>query len=267
MPAIALCADDYAQHEGIDDAVCKLLAAHRISAVSCMSTAPRWKAYAAPRLREQLMGDPCADTGLHLNLTEFFGRQASLPRLIARAYTRTLDKAALKADMARQFDAFEAGMRRQPHFVDGHQHVHQFPQVRSVLIEMLEQRYTRYRPWVRSTVPLAGLDGIKPAVLKWLGGAAMTRRLHKRGFRCNAGFGGVYGFDTDNYAGQFQQWINLAGEASLLMCHPASSESPNDPISAQRLVEFAFLRSDACGAMLAARNIRIVRMSSLLPPT
>jgi chitin disaccharide deacetylase len=266
MPAIALCADDYAQHAGIDDAVCELLTQGRLSAVSCMSTAPRWRTQSAPRLRELGSGADGSDIGLHLNLSERFGAApASLPRLIMRSYARAMDMPALRADFARQFDAFEHAMERAPDFVDGHQHVHQLPQMRDVLLDLLAQRYHGAKPWVRNTVPLKGMKVGKPAVLRLLGGAALAQRLRALGWSSNAGFGGVYGFDTPDYAGQFARWLDLAGEASLLMCHPASSVAEHDPISAQRLVEYAFLRSAACGAMLAARNTRIVRLSSLLP--
>ena len=46
---ITLCADDFALHPLVDEAVLRLAQAGRLSATSCMSTAPRWRA-AAPRL-------------------------------------------------------------------------------------------------------------------------------------------------------------------------------------------------------------------------
>jgi predicted glycoside hydrolase/deacetylase ChbG (UPF0249 family) len=259
--AIGLCADDYGQHAGIDDAVCALVAQGRLTAVSCMSEAPRWSA-AAARLREL----PGADIGLHLNLTErFVAPQAGLGALIATCYLRRLDPAALRATLARQCDAFEAAIGRAPDFIDGHQHVHQLPQVADALIELIDRRYGARPPWVRNTVPLAGLRGVKPTVLRALGGGSLARRLRTRAVPTNAGFGGVYGFDTPDYGEQVDRWLARARDGALLMCHPASATAAGDPISAQRLVEFAFLASPAFAAMLAARQVRLVRLSTILP--
>ena len=263
MKSIGLCADDYGQHAGIDDGVCTLVAQGRLTAVSCMSEAPRWPA-AAARLRE-LAG---ADVGLHLNLTERFGAPpASLPVLIAHAYLRQLDPAALRTALERQCDAFETAVGRAPDFIDGHQHVHQLPQVADALLALIDRRYAARPPWVRNTVPLAGVGGFKPRLLRALGGATLARRLQARGLPSNAGFGGVYGFDTPAYGALFGAWLAQARDGALLMCHPASAAFPGDAIAAQRVVEFAFLASPDFPALLAARQIRLVRLSTMLPGT
>ncbi|MES2152392.1 MAG: ChbG/HpnK family deacetylase [Pseudomonadota bacterium] len=260
--SIALCADDYAQHPGIDQAVCALLALGRLSAVSCLSEAPRWASHGAPRLREF----DGADVGLHLNLTERFGPpQASLAALIAASYLRRLDTGALRQRLERQFDAFEAGLGRAPDFVDGHQHVHQLPQVRELVLDLLAQRYGARLPWVRNTVPAPGTTGAKPALLRLLGGAALAVRLRQAGIGSNRGFGGVYGFAGDDYAARFAHWLARAGQAGLLMCHPGATLDAFDPISAQRLVEYRFLCSDAFPALLAAHHTRLASMTSMLP--
>ena len=284
--AIALCADDYAMHRGIDDAVCALLAQRRLTAVSCMSGAPRWRDQAAPRLREMAGGatanamagadadnvsdnitDNVADIGLHLNLTESFGQQnTSLARLIVQACTRRLDRDALRIGFARQFDAFEAGMGMAPDFIDGHQHVHQFPVVRDVLLELIDARYGDRKPWVRNTHAGSGAGAPSPkqALLALLGGRILARRLTAAGIASNAGFAGVYGFDSDDYASLFEQWLARAREGTLLMCHPAVSSSAHDPIGRQRQREYAFFSSAAFAPMLAAHAVRLVRLSQLL---
>ena len=274
--AIALCADDYALHEGIDDAVCALLAQRRLTAVSCMSGAPRWLSQAAPRLREMTGSGASAgalavaDIGLHLNLTESFGQQdISLARLIVQACARRLDLDALRINFAQQFDAFEAGMERVPDFIDGHQHVHQFAGVRDVLFELIERRYGARKPWVRTTLAGAGAGNASPkqALLALLGGRILARRLRTAGIPTNTAFAGVYGFDSDDYAGLFEQWLARARAGTLLMCHPAVSASAQDPIGRQRQLEYGFFSSAAFAPMLAAHQVRLVRLSSLLPPS
>lgn len=264
---IAICADDFAQHGGIDDAVCALLAQRRLSAVSCMCGAPRWLEQSAPRLREQ--GDG-ADLGLHLNLTEGFGESQDgeaiqrLPMLIVRSYCRRLDQTRLYDIIARQLDAFEAGIGKIPDFVDGHQHIHQLPMVRQVLLKILQTRYPGALPWVRNTLPANRKWRGKALLLRLLGGAALAQDLTAARIPSNHGFAGVYGFDTEDYAARFETWLQSAGSGTLLMCHPGQADEPNDPIGKQRLVEYAFLGSERFINMLATYRVRVERLSALL---
>lgn len=141
---IVICADDFGMNPGVDEAVLQLAAQGRLSATSCMSGAPRFRADAAALAASGLQ------TGLHLNFTEALGdaRGLYLPlsRLIALAYLRRLDGARLRAQIARQLDDFEDAMGRAPDFVDGHQHVHQLPQLRGALLAELERRYAAADP-------------------------------------------------------------------------------------------------------------------------
>ena len=63
---IYLCADDYAQNEGISDGIEALVQAKRINALSCMVTTPTW-AMRASRLKKHVTS---CYVGLHVNLTE-----------------------------------------------------------------------------------------------------------------------------------------------------------------------------------------------------
>jgi chitin disaccharide deacetylase len=260
---IALCADDYGQNQGIDDAVVNLLAARRLTAVSCFSTAPRWQMYSAPLLREHR---DVADFGLHLNLSESFGSTAtSLPRLIARSYLHLLDRDQLRTNLQIQFDEYEKAMGDIPDFVDGHQHVHQLPVVREVLLETLALRYAGQRIWVRNTVPAHSQWRGKAAVLKHLGGTALAKQLKKAGIATNHGFAGVYGFDTENYADQIAEWLQHAQLGMLMMCHPGFATQEQDPIGAQRPIEYQFLISPLFPAMLESHGIALKRISEITP--
>ncbi len=260
MTAIALCADDYAQNGGIDDAVCSLLAQRRLTAVSCMSDAPRWRDLSAPRLREH---GEATDIGLHLNLTEGHGAPApSLNTLILRCLAGLAPVEVARSLFERQCDAFEVGLGRAPDFVDGHQHVHQLPGLRQMVLDLIAGRYGARRPWIRNTVPLAGVSGFKSAVLAQLGGSA----LRASGWPTNAGFGGVYGFDSPDYARLFGHWLDCAQDGALLMCHPATNAGTGDAIGMQRTKEYHFLNSAAFSAALAERGIKLERLSRLLPP-
>ncbi|HQQ70207.1 MAG TPA: ChbG/HpnK family deacetylase [Alicycliphilus sp.] len=259
---ITLCADDFALHPLVDEAVVQLAQAGRLSATSCMSTAPRWRA-AAPQLLP-LRGR--IQLGLHFNLTEGHGgahAAHSLGQVLAAAYLRRLAPAQLRDAWRRQLDAFEDAIGGAPDFIDGHQHVHQLPGVREALLAELQQRYAgRAMPWVRSTVPAGSLwRDPKAAVIAALGGWQATRLLRRAGVPMNRGFGGVYGFDAPSaeaYGARMQAWLAQARDGSLLMCHPAAAEVPGDAIGAQRPVEFAYLMSEAFARDLRQQGCRLL---------
>lgn len=232
--SIVICADDFGMNPGVDEAVLQLAAQGRLSATSCMSGAPRFRADAAALAASGLQ------TGLHLNFTEALGdaRGLYLPlsRLIASAYLRRLDGARLRAQIARQLDDFEDAMGRAPDFVDGHQHVHQLPQLRSALLAELERRYAAAggaspivppdtasphaerpytarshtgssytgrpytgRPWLRYTgMRRAGAGPaalmVKAGIIELLGAHRFARMARRLGYSLNGGFLGVYGF-------------------------------------------------------------------------
>ncbi|GAB2461268.1 ChbG/HpnK family deacetylase [Comamonas humi] len=262
MKPIVLCADDYALHPAIDAAVQALAGAGRLSATSCMTTAPRWReaVQALPALRPRLA------VGLHFNLTEGFGQQAAagIGQRIAQAYTGRLDRDWLRTQWRMQLDAFENALGTPPDFIDGHQHVHQLPAARAAMLDELQRRYGDAPPlWVRSTAPAGRLAWQpKAAVIAALGGWALSRRLRRQGLARNRGFGGVYGFDAptpEDYGRHMDAWLQACGSGSLLMCHPADTVVQGDAIGAQRPVEYGYLRSEAFGALLRARNCAIVQ--------
>ena len=259
--SITLCADDYALHPLVDEAVVQLALAGRLSATSCMTTAPRWRA-AAPQL-VPLRGR--IQLGLHFNLTEGHGGAYPAHRLgqvLAAAYLRRLSPMQLQDSWRAQLDAFEDALGSRPDYIDGHQHVHQLPGVREALLAELRRRYgDGSLPWVRSTVPAGKLwRDPKAAVIALLGGWTATRLLRRSGVAMNRGFGGVYGFDAPDaaaYGAHMQAWLAQVQDGSLLMCHPAASVVPGDAIGAQRPVEFAYLMSEAFARALRQSSCHV----------
>ena len=259
--SITLCADDYGLHPAVDAAVQQLAEAGRLSATSCMTTAPRWPeaARALPALRSKLA------VGLHFNLTEGHGVQPNteLSIIIAKAYTGRFSLAHMRDAWCQQLDAFEDALGTPPDYVDGHQHVHQLPSVRAAMLAELEQRYGSARPWIRSTIS-AGKLGWQPkaAIIALLGGYTLTHQLRSMHWPMNQRMAGVYGFDAPSaaaYGALMQQWLSACEEGTLLMCHPADTPVAGDAIGQQRPVEFAYLRSAAFGDLLAAQQCRILQ--------
>ncbi|HVL75132.1 MAG TPA: ChbG/HpnK family deacetylase [Noviherbaspirillum sp.] len=258
---VALCADDYAQHPGIDAGILALLGLGRLTAVSCFATSPRWQTVSAPALRAHRAQ---ADIGLHFNLTEGFGKpMPSLHAVILRSLLRRLDPADVEQALTEQLDAFEAGFGQPPDFIDGHQHVHQLPGVREVVLKLIRQRYPGHPVWVRNTVPADRSWRGKPQVLKLLGGQSLAAALKRARIASNDGFAGVYGFDKADYASSFKAWLERARPGMLIMCHPAAQAYPNDEIAQQRVVEYRFFTSPRFDEMLAATRTSLVRLSRI----
>ncbi|HWI82010.1 ChbG/HpnK family deacetylase [Ramlibacter sp.] len=263
--SIALCVDDFGLHPGVNEAALRLAALGRATAVSCMTGAPAWQGGAAalrPLAPQQL------DVGLHLDLTQHpvdRALQRSLPSWWARSAAHLVGRERLRRELDAQLDRFEAAMGQPPAHVDGHQHVHQFPVIRDVLLRTLEARYPPpLRPWLRSTRPPAGAMG-KPWLLQRLGGAAFERLARAHGFACNRRLLGVYGFGgtAPGYQALLSQWLDAARDGDLLMCHAGLGSPEGDPIAAARRREYEVLAGDAFAALLARLHVQLVPLSRL----
>lgn len=272
MTTITLCADDYGLHPAINDGILQLIAQGRVHATSCMSTAPEWSK-AAQSLKPWQRK---IDLGLHLNLTEGFGIPApSLSHIIALSYTGLLRTAKMRAslitEIRKQFDAFSDALGCLPDMLDGHQHIHQLPGIRDLLLETIFTYYGAHpKLWIRSTQPCSKHLGSKSKLLGLLGGNTFTKRLHKYKLQTNHRFLGVYNFDIhspEDYAAHMSIWLKHAQDGALLMCHPAAQIVPNDAIGKQRWAEYNYLTSSACQQLFAQHNIRLTCLSAQLQET
>lgn len=269
---VVLCADDYAMNRGITGSILRLAAAGRVSATSCMTNAPDWRQCAA----ELPTGEDRLATGLHLTLTwgrslgpasrlAPQGRFGPLGRLLAIALSGRLPPDEVQAEIARQLDAFEGALGRPPDFVDGHQHVHVLSGIRGPLLAELRRRTLQGRVWLRDPT-----DGVGPIVARRLcaGKAAFVgslaagfgRRAHAAGFGTNLGFSGFSPFDPARSPDRdTRRHFSHLGPKPLVMSHPGLSDpDPADEIAASRAREHEYLGSDAFGALLAERRIRLV---------
>lgn len=260
---IVVCADDFGMHPGIDSAVLQLAGMGRLGATSCLvdgvSFARNAKALSVSGLQ----------IGLHLNFTEPLETGADpaalhLPvsALIARSYLRQLDEVRVGRQIVRQLDRFEAVLGRAPDFVDGHQHVHQLPQIRQCLMAELVHRYPHKRLWVRDTrmgrLGMTGPFRLKAAIIQGLGAASLVRLARGAGFAVNQGFLGVYDFrgGREAYGRLLKTWLGAAGQASVLMCHPASQPA-GDALGDQRVAEFEVLADKRMGAWLEEYGLSV----------
>jgi predicted glycoside hydrolase/deacetylase ChbG (UPF0249 family) len=257
---IIFCADDFGLNRPVNNGILALARQGRLSAASCMTTSAAF-ASDAPALAELTIGK-----GFHLNLTEAeTGTRIALRlrELIRRCYLHNIDVAQLRAGIEEQCDAFEQAFGAAPDYVDGHQHVHQLPVVREQLLQILQRRYGRRKPWVRSTRAPRGIapfgDRFKAWIIETLGSRELYRQARNAGFRSSRHLLGVYDFSGDaaRYLQKLDAWLAQAARGDVLMCHPASGAERDDAIGAQREVEFAALSDPALTAMLATHKVRI----------
>jgi predicted glycoside hydrolase/deacetylase ChbG (UPF0249 family) len=256
MASFILCADDFAMTGGVSHAILELLAAGRISATSAMTARPHWRTQA--RALATFSGK--ADLGLHLNLTcmepagpmPLLAPSGLLPELgeVARRAMNPSVQAEIRAEIARQLDAFEQEMGQAPDFVDGHQHVHALPGVRGAVIAEIAARYPGGSVWLRdpadraASIMARGLAVTKALTVKALA-QGLARQAHRAGIPTNQGFSGFSRFDPAiDYAGELAAALRRPGRRHLVMCHPGhvDDELPRiDSVVATRPLEFAAL--------------------------
>ena len=260
---IVLCADDYGQAPAISQGIVVLINMGRLSAVSCLVTSPYWPEHASWLIPFR----SAVDVGLHVNLTEgkplskpfmrAYGHQfPTLSTLMRQAFLGQLDQAVLEAEIEAQLNAFVDAMGALPDFVDGHQHVHQFPTVRHALLNVYERRLRDSRAYIRLVnPPMQWSDWLsKKAVIVASGTRALERLLKKRHIPYNQSFSGIYGFDKAAYRPLFKQFLQEVGDKGIIMCHPAFLRRPetvteeakltSDPIAKARLMEYQYLTGD-----------------------
>ncbi len=266
---IVICADDFGLEAGVDQAIVALAEQARISATGCLVQAPGF-ALAAQSLKNLPI-----DLGLHLNLTEPLGQTGlclPLSKLLFRAYARTLSKQAIAEQIETQLDLFELHLGRSPDFIDGHLHVHQFPMIRDLLIQIVQRRYAHQLPWLRDTRPsalprhLPYMQRLKAWLIGALGAKSLARLAQRAGIQSNQAFAGAYDFDHPHpaYETMLSAWLEQADPNLLLMVHPAKHASLNLAFGQDRIEEFRVLSSEHFGAMLVQYNLQITRLSTLL---
>ncbi len=270
---LALCADDFGRAPGISAGIARLAHAQRLSAIGCITNSPHWESCTA--LLKHL--PETVELGLHLNFTE--GRPLSarlarrwprlpgLPRLTAQAHLRLLPLSQVRNEVHAQLAAFNRVLGRPPAFIDGHQHVHQLPGLRQVMLDMVE--HVQPIPAVRSTGRVLGPGaGFKRRVIEATGGRALAAELAQRVIAHNPALLGAYDFVRADYQTLMRGWLaELPAEGGLLYCHPGThlDGDPPDALAAARERELAYLGSVAFDADLAAANVRLGRVWQLLP--
>ena len=207
--AIIINVDDLGLSSAVNDVVIRLAERGRIGASSYM---------VGGQITDSdinTLTDLKVDIGLHLDLTGVFpsALRGSLKSLVISSYLRRLNTAQVADIIRRQLDGFEDTFGRAPVFVDGHQHIHQFPVIRQSLIKELSARYSegsQHSISARATTPL--VNDLKSWIIYGLGGHAWRKLCAESDITTNDYFGGVYGFDADfqELAALWESWLTNA---------------------------------------------------------
>ena len=271
---IWLCADDYGISAGVDTAIRDLIVRGRLNATSVMVVAPSFSRSEAAALDALNAGGTRVAIGLHIVLSAPYRplsngfaplRDGAFPRLarvLLAALHRRLDQAALRAEIDAQFSAFADAFGRMPDFIDGHQHVQLFPQIRDAVLAVAKARTPG--AWLRQcgrVTPLRTRIGNGKALLL----DALSRRFRQRaeaaGMRTNPGFAGAYAFAEEaDFAALFLRFLDHLPESGVVMCHPGFVDAELrrlDPLTTLREREYAFLGEDAFPAMLAGHGVTL----------
>jgi chitin disaccharide deacetylase len=269
---IVLCADDYGISPGVDQAIRDLIARQRINATSAMVVAPSFGSAEAKALLDAAGSH--ASIGLHVTLTAPFqplshgfaplrhGAFLPLTAMMQRSHLHLLKPDLLRIEIARQFEAFAAAFGRAPDFVDGHQHVHLFPQIREALLRAAKDAAPN--AWIRQCGRAAAarkrFTANKALLLD--GFSRRFRRLaDDRGVRTNPAFAGAYAFRPGaDYSSLFAVFLDGMPDGGVIMCHPGIVDAELkrlDPLTDLREREYAFFRDDAFPRLLAAQEVTL----------
>ena len=271
---IWLCADDYGIAPGVSEAIRDLVGRGRLNATSVMVVAPSFSRAEAEALAALNAAEPRVAIGLHLTLTGPLkpltpdyapladGAFLPLTTTLRLAVQQRLNMTKLAAELRAQFEAFAAAFGRAPDFVDGHQHVHLFPQVRHAALEAVA--WMAPQAWVRQCGSIQALSrrlgDPKGLLVDWLS-REFRARAARHGIDTNPAFAGTYTYrlDTD-FPRIFPQFLEKMPRGGLVMCHPGHVDDELmrlDPLTLLREKEYAYFAGDAFPADLAAAGLTL----------
>jgi chitin disaccharide deacetylase len=279
---IWLCADDYGLSPGVNRAIRELIERGRLNATSVMVVGPAIGRDEANALTAAVAKHQNCAIGLHATLTAPFhpltmhfrpldgGLFLSLPKLLRASLSRRLDAEIVGAELTAQLAAFAVRFGRVPDYVDGHQHVQLFPQLRDAFLSAVKAAAPN--AWVRQCgrrQPLVRRAGAPKALLLDLLSAQFRRRAADRNVAFNPGFEGAYDFSlVPDFGDRMRGFLDGLPEGGLVMCHPGFVDETLiglDRVTDQREREYGFLASDDFPQLLASNKVTLQRFPVKAP--
>jgi len=187
-----------------------------------------------------------------------------LSEMMRAATMRRFKPQLLAAEISAQFRAFVDACGQPPDFVDGHQHVHLFPQVRDAFIKVVAEAAPN--AWVRQCGRVNSLSRLRDrkALLLDVLSVAFRRHADRQGLATNPAFAGAYSFTARaNYAKIFPRFLTGLPDGGLIMCHPGHVDAELkrlDTLTTLREQELAFFNSDEFPKVLTAHGVELARV-------
>ncbi len=268
---IWLCADDYGMSPGVNRAIRALIEQKRLNATSVMVVGAAIDRAEIDGLLQAVAANPNCAIGLHATLTAPFapltmhfkpldgGQFLPLGRLLRASLLRRLDPEIVHAELLAQIAAFRQMVGRAPDYLDGHQHVQLFPQIRDAFLAAMKEAAPN--AWVRQcgrSLPLSERLGNPKALLLDILSETFRKKAVHKGIAFNTGFAGAYDMVRGrDFAGAMTEFLAGLPDGGLVMCHPGHVDEiliGLDNVTHQREREFAFLNSDAFPQLLMNSN-------------
>ncbi len=272
---IWLCADDYGMSPGVNAGIRELIAGGRLNATSVMVAAPHLGKDEAAALTQLNAGGKRAAIGLHVTLTAPFAPMSAgfapvrdknflpLAELMRAAVARRLRPDMLAAEIGTQLRGFQDIFGRLPDFVDGHQHVQLFPQIRDAFTKAVAEAAPN--AWVRQCGRANSFRRLRDrkALLLDILSMAFRRRCERQGIATNPAFAGAYAFTPKaKFAEIFPRFLTGLPDSGLIMCHPGFVDEQLkqlDPLTTLREHELAYFNSDAFPRVLAEHGVALAQ--------
>jgi predicted glycoside hydrolase/deacetylase ChbG (UPF0249 family) len=271
---IWLCADDYGLSPGVNRAIRDLIERGRLNATSVMVVGPAIGRDEINALNAAVADRPHCAIGLHATLTAPFhpltmhfrpldgGLFLPLAKKLRTSLLRRLDPEIIGAELTAQIAAFTTLFGRPPDYVDGHQHVQLFPQVRDAFLDAVKTAAPH--AWVRQCgrrQPLSRRIGLPKALLLDMLSTRFRAGAMSRNMVFNPGFAGAYDFSIEaDFGGLLHGFLDGMPDGGLVMCHPGFVDETLialDPLTDQREREYDFLASDDFPAVLAVNKVTL----------
>lgn len=271
---IVLCADDYGISPGVNEAIRDLIARGRINATSAMVVAPSLTATEAAALTALKRDAPHLQIGLHFTLTAPFRPSSetytllkndaflTLPATLGSALIARLDRDRIAQEMRAQIAVFSQVFGFLPDYVDGHQHVQIFPQIRDAALSVMRDMLPG--AWMRQCgriTPLAARVADRKGMLLDMMSAGLRKRAAAAGVGVNPAFAGSYDFGSDpDFATLFAKFLDGLPDGSVVMCHPGFVDEELkalDPLTNLREREHAFLAGDTFPDILRSHRVTL----------
>jgi hypothetical protein len=271
---ISLCADDYGISPGVNRGIRDLIERGRLNATSVMVVGPAAGGDEVAALQAAITKAARCAVGLHVTLSAPFrpltmhfrpldgGMFLSFSKLLRAGLFRLLDVEIVQAELVVQLAAFREKFGRNPDFVDGHQHVQLYPQVRDAFLAAVKQQAPN--AWIRQagrTLPLTTRLASPKAFFLDALSAQFRRRASAANIPFNPGFAGAYDFSRKpDFGALMQRFLDQLPEGGVIMCHPGFVDEiliGLDPLTVQRESEYAYLAGEDFPRLLAANKVTL----------